>query len=95
MDDNQRLLKTGWEQVLCSPASDRGAKWSHETGHYSNNVNLDKFVQGLLLFGPTSVLLLLAPLRIYQLYGSKIKLLPNYRWLLKAVSRLQYHDTPN
>ena len=43
------------------------------------------FEQSILSIGPSALLLLLGPLRLYQLYGSTVKTLPDPGYTAKAV----------
>ena len=47
---------------------------------------MEAVLQGLLVFGPAACLIIGAPVRIAQLYGAKLVVLPNRRGYLKIVS---------
>lgn len=55
-------------------------------GHLSDDARVEAVLQCLLVFGPAAWLLLGAPVRIAQLRGAKLVVLPNSRGYLKAVS---------
>ncbi|KAK0717285.1 hypothetical protein B0T26DRAFT_675615 [Lasiosphaeria miniovina] len=52
-------------------------------GHLSENAQLDAVLQLLFVFGLAVWLLLGAPIRIFQLYGAKLVVLPNRRGYFK------------
>lgn len=74
--------------LLCLPSDERMDNgFSATKGQLSDNRHVEAFLQGLLLFGPPAFLLIGAPIRIFQLYRSKLVIKPNYRGILKSVSR--------
>jgi hypothetical protein len=77
-----------WPQHLCLPFDERmRSGYSASQGSLSGNGYIETFLQGLLLFGPSVFLLIGAPIRILQLYHAKLVIVPNYRGLVKVVSK--------
>ena len=73
-----------WPRQLCLRTG-ASAPWQ---GHLSDDPNVEAVLQRFLVYGPAVVLLLVAPIRIAQLYRAKLVVLPNTRGYLKAVSTI-------
>jgi len=75
--------KTGlaWPSQFCSRDGPPGPS----QGYLSDNPDVEAVIQGILTYGPAAVLLLGAPIRIAQLYGAKLVVLPNRRGYVKVV----------
>ena len=81
----------GWESHFCLPLEQRmRIGFSAPQGHLVDNPRVEAVLQSILLFGPSVLLLIGAPIRIFQLYRAKLVTVPNYRGLVKAVSELCY-----
>ena len=83
----QRLFTSErWHHALCLPSDERlHHGYSAPRGRLVDNDQAEVFLQAHLLFGPSALLLIGTPIRILQLYRSKIVTAPNYRGLVKAV----------
>ncbi len=79
----------GWpQQQLCLPSDDRVRRgFAAPRGHLSDNRHVDAVLQGVLLFGPSAFLLVGALVRVFQLYRAKLVIVPNYRGIVKIVSK--------
>ncbi|RDW89784.1 hypothetical protein BP6252_01816 [Coleophoma cylindrospora] len=76
----------GWFAPTCLPAEERIQRgFTAPQGHLSDNNYIEAFLQGLLVFGPPLFLLIGAPIRIFQLYRTKLVVVPNYRGLVKVI----------
>ena len=85
------------QHVMSPPTAHTWLRWPEQfcyrdshiaggQGHLADDPRLEAIIQRLLTFGPAIVLLLFAPLRVFQLYKAKIVVLPNRRGYFKAVS---------
>ncbi len=71
-----------WPEQLCLRKDGSGPI----RGHLSDDPRVEAVLQGLLVFGPAAWLLIGAPVRIAQLRGANLVVLPNRQGYLKAVS---------
>jgi hypothetical protein len=90
MTFQQSLLTEDWSRLHhlpCLPSEEHpNYDLSAPRGHLLDNVHLETILQGLLIFGPSTFILIAAPIRIVQLHHAKLVTLSNYRGLVKAVS---------
>jgi len=81
-------VSPSWHKLSCLQSEERlRLGFPAPRGYLSGNRGVEAFLQCLFLFGPSMFLLTAAPLKIYQLYRSKLVTVPNHRGLVKAVSQ--------